>query len=146
MGGEDLQGPVPQLIDSAMAHLVQRGKRRSFPKGRALMRQGEPGETMFMIQEGRVRVERSHVALSSPLVLAELGPGELVGEMAVLEPGPRSATVTAMEETEAVELSREDLNATMTFYPEVTASLLTLLIRRLHTTDELAERLMRGES
>lgn len=126
-----------------LSALAQQGQQRSFPAGAQLMAQGEVGETMYVILQGRVRVERSHPDLIEPLVLAELGPGEVVGEMGVLDDAPRSATVIAVEQTETLELTAPALAQTILRYPAVAGALLRLLSRRLRTTDELAAELAR---
>jgi len=73
---------------------------RSFTPGETLMVEGGEGEACFLVVSGAVSVTRS--AVSEPL--ATLGPGALVGQLALLDRAPRSATVTAMRETMALEL------------------------------------------
>ena len=125
-----------------LTRLTERGQRRLFPAGSQIMRQGEPGESLYVIMGGVVRVEREHPAITQSLVLAELGAGEVVGEMALLDGDPRSATVTALENTETLEISAADLAETILRYPEVSTALLRLLSRRLRNTNELAEKIM----
>lgn len=77
--------------------------------GRAIFEQGTPAFQAFYIEEGRVEVsvrEGEHT-----IKLAELGPGEIFGEMSVLENQLRTATVTALEQTTVSVLKREDLEA-----------------------------------
>lgn len=77
--------------------------------GRAIFEQGAPAFQAFYIEEGRVEVsvrEGEHT-----IKLAELGPGEIFGEMSVLENQMRTATVTALEQTTVSILKREDLEA-----------------------------------
>ncbi len=100
---------------------------------------------MYIIVEGRVRVERSHPDLLRPVLLAEVGPAEVVGEMGVLDSEPRTATVTAVKHTEAMELDTATLEQTILDYPEVGTALLRALSRRLRSTDELMERQPRRE-
>jgi CRP/FNR family cyclic AMP-dependent transcriptional regulator len=83
--------------------------------------------------------------LPFPVVLDELGAGDLVGEMGVLDGEARSATVVAIETTVALELSAATLAATVLRHPEATTELLRLLSRRLRSTDELAVQLVRGQ-
>lgn len=73
-----------------------------------------------MIVRGRVRVERTHAHLALPLVLAELGPGELVGKG---EDCPCSNTVTAIEETLTVELDATCVPLLFEHYPDVAFTL-----------------------
>jgi CRP-like cAMP-binding protein len=126
-----------------LAQLARNGIRRTFLAGAELMRQGDVSDAMYVILVGRVRVERVIAQLSEPLLLAELGPGQVVGEMGLLDHEPRSATVTAIEHTEAVELDDLALAQTVLRYPEVGTALLRLLSERLRSTDELAMDLLR---
>ena len=77
------------LPPAAFGRLAALGRERAYADGEALMRQGEAGDAMYAILAGRARVERAHPDLPAPLVLAELGPGELVGELGALDGRPR---------------------------------------------------------
>src|SRR6266545_1890689 len=91
---------------------------RTSPRtGAALLRQGEVSGVMYVIVRGLVRKQRSHPALSEPAVVLELGPGESVGELGVLDLAPWPETVTAIEDTDALELSAQLLAETMLLYP-----------------------------
>jgi CRP-like cAMP-binding protein len=83
--------------------LLRRSARFSFSRGDVLLREGEPGESMILIDEGQVDVQRSGREL------AHLQPGATLGEMALLDPAPRSATVTASTDGAAFEISRRVL-------------------------------------
>src|SRR2546430_1715263 len=107
-----------------LSRLAKRGKRRSFPAGGRLMRQGQASRSLHVILRGRVRVERTHQDLTEPLTLSELGPGAVVGEMGVLDGEPRSATVTALEDTETLEVTRAAVAQAVLAYPEVAGALL----------------------
>lgn len=135
---------VPKLFASipsgGIRALRDRGVACVFPEGAVLMRQGEFGDAMYIIERGKVLVRREQQGLNEPISLAELGPGEVVGEMGVLGRGARSATVIAMEDTEAIELSSEALADVMRDYPRLTSALLRALSERLNSTDDLLER------
>lgn len=73
---------------------------RSFPAGSAIMREGTEGDACFLIVGGKVAVSRA----TSASALATLGPGSLVGQLALLDRAPRSATVTAQSDTTALEV------------------------------------------
>jgi CRP/FNR family transcriptional regulator, cyclic AMP receptor protein len=128
-----------------LVHLARRGHRRVFGSHAELMRQGEVSDWLHIILTGRVRVTRSHPQILWPVVLAELGPGDVVGEMGVLDYEPRSATVTALTAVETLELDASVLAQTILDHPESGVTLLRVLSRRLRSTDELMERLA-GES
>ena len=109
------------------------------------MRQGDVSDSLHIILQGRVRVARTHPQILRPVVLAELGPGEIVGEMGVLDQEPRSATVTALNAVETLELDAATLSQAIMDHPEAAAALLQVLSRRVRSTDELVEQLARRE-
>jgi CRP/FNR family cyclic AMP-dependent transcriptional regulator len=130
---------------AGLARLAEQGRPRRFPPGSPLMRQGEVSESLHIILHGSVRVERAHPQLLRPVVLAELGPGDIVGEMGVLDQEPRSATVTALNSVETFELDAPTLAQVLLDHPAAAAALLHVLSRRLRNADELLERMARRE-
>jgi len=123
--------------------LSDRGRVRTFQPGDILMRQGDLSDAMHVILTGRVRVERTHSGDVTPIELAELGVNEVVGEIGVLDGGPRTATVTALEETRTLELHRTLLAVVLIQYPEIATDLLRKLSARLRNTDEILDTLAR---
>ena len=119
-----------------LAALAERGRKRTFFALGLLMRQGDVCQFMHVIVKGRVRVERWHPALTAPMVLEELGPGELVGELGVLDDKPRSDAVVAVEDTETLELDRATLAQTLLRFPNASSVLLPVLSRQLRSIDE----------
>jgi CRP-like cAMP-binding protein len=79
----------------------------SYTEGEIVFRQGEEGDTMYFIQEGAVAVIREGKGTGT--VVARLNPGDFFGEMALVDGGPRSATVSAIEKTTLVPVSRDFL-------------------------------------
>jgi CRP/FNR family transcriptional regulator, cyclic AMP receptor protein len=120
-----------------LEQLAAAGRLRTFKAGERLLRQGEVNHVMFVIIQGRVRRERSHTALSEPAAVLEMGPGESVGEMGVLDISPWPETVTAIDETEALELSALLLAETMLRYPVPSVGLLSSLSRAIRTLADL---------
>lgn len=120
-----------------LARLASLGRPHRFRAGEPLYRQGEAGGVMHVILRGRVRTEQSHPDLSEPVVVLELGPGESVGEMGVLDLKPWPSTVTAVEETETLALSALLLAETMLRYPVPSVGLLSGLSRSVRTLAEL---------
>ncbi len=133
----ELFRPLPEEAQEALA---ARGARRFFAAGAVLMRQGDPSLSLFVILSGRVRVDRT-TGSTETMRLAELGPDEIVGEMGVLDAEPRTATVTALEDTQTLELLASALAIALVESPAVSTGLLRLLSRRLRTTDELIDRI-----
>ena len=92
-------GTVKMFKDFEESELreVMRGlNRKSFKKDEIIAQEGKPGQSMFIIGEGQVRVSR-HSESGARIVLALLGPGEIVGEMSLLDNSPRSADVVAQD-------------------------------------------------
>jgi CRP-like cAMP-binding protein len=92
---------------------------------------------MWVILSGKVSVVREHPDLASPVPLAILGPGEVVGEMGLLDGDPRSATVSAIEPTVTMEVPQNALSLTVTQHPDVYGALVKVLSKRLRDTNEL---------
>jgi CRP/FNR family transcriptional regulator, cyclic AMP receptor protein len=126
--------------------LARQGRSRTFAPGDVLMRQGDQSDCLHIIVGGQVRVERSHPQILSPVVLAELGPGTVVGEMGVIDNLPRSATVTAVTETHTLEVHATVLSKVIEEYPDVAMALLRLLTNRLRSTDELTDDIHRQQT
>jgi len=79
---------------------------RSYPKGTTIFREGEEGDTFCVVASGELEVWTGD---DDPQLLNRLGPGEVLGEMALLSEGTRSATVKAARLVELLELDRESL-------------------------------------
>ena len=120
-----------------LERLTRQGQWRTFQAGETLLRQGEVSGAMYVIVRGRVRTQRSHVDLSESVTVLELGPGESVGELAVLDLAPGSETVVALEATDALALSALVLAETMLLYPVPSVGLLSSLSRSVRTLAEL---------
>jgi signal transduction histidine kinase len=100
-----------------------------------LFRQGDPGDRVYAIWSGRVRVQYEMGTGVPPLVIGDRGPGSLVGEMALLEDAPRSATIQVVEDARLVSLSREDFERLLT-EPKISRDVLRNLSQRLRASDE----------
>ena len=101
-----LQGLGAELPPDAWSALLQAGPARRFRAGDVLLRQGEPGTHVLALTAGRVKAVRSELD-GTEILLAVRGPGEVIGVIAVMDGGARSATVTAMEPCVTYVLSAE---------------------------------------
>ena len=114
--------------------------------GEHLCKQGSMGASMFVILEGRVQVRVSDPRGQTTTV-GVLGPGETVGEMACIDPSPRSAAVLAVQPTLALELSSDNLATIEDVAPAIAATVVTGIIRhvtqRLRQTNERIEMELR---
>ncbi|MFN2483450.1 MAG: cyclic nucleotide-binding domain-containing protein [Candidatus Limnocylindria bacterium] len=99
------------------------------PEGRVLMRQGEPGDDLFVLVEGSVRVERDGQ------VIAERGGGEILGEIALVDGGPRSATVTLASPSRLLIIGHRAFHSLMDEFPAVRVQVLATLATRVRNLD-----------
>ena len=108
---------------------------RQFTKNETMVRQGEMGLGLYIIARGKVKVEREEGGVRKPL--AELGPEQFFGDMSLLDNKPRSATVTGVEDTECLLLTRDSFVRLMTKYPEIPIRMARVLAERLRAANDL---------
>lgn len=99
--------------------------------GTVLTRQGQAGGLAYVIADGRAEVVRGNRRL------AVLGPGDVVGELSLIDGEPRSATVRALTDLDVLEISAQDLNRLLKRAPSVRRKLLEALSERLRAADRL---------
>lgn len=107
-----------------MLRLAKIGK--EYPDGAVIVRQGEPGDCMYVVQGGRVEVLLEHAGRET--VLAELGAGEFFGEMSLFTGAPRSATVRAKGRARVLTIDKR------------------MFLKRIHTDPSLAFRMLAKQS
>ena len=100
------------------------------PEGHVLIRQGDPAEAMYIVEKGLLRASIARKGCASAAV-GLMGPGSLVGEIALLTGSRRNATVTAVEPTRLARLEAGDLNEITARYPELRRGFLDIARRRL---------------
>ena len=107
---------------------------RRFRKGETVFHQGDPGDALFIVASGSVKVVLPSDEGAEPAIVAVLGPGEFFGELAILDGAPHSATIVAIEPTETLVLHRDAFLALIDEQPQLRRALLASLateIRRL---------------
>ncbi len=102
--------------------LLQRARRVRLQPGDVLFREGEPGNSLFLVLEGHLKVTLA--AGERAVRLAELGPGAILGEMVLIDPSPRSATATATAPSTCLGLSAQDLEELQWEDPPLASALL----------------------
>jgi CRP/FNR family transcriptional regulator, cyclic AMP receptor protein len=102
-------------------------RRRKFSRGEVVFHEGDPGDTLHLVDRGHVAV-RVTTPLGDMATLRIIGPGEYFGELALVSPAPRSATVTALEPTETLVLHRDQINRVRLEHPDVEQALLDLVV------------------
>jgi CRP/FNR family cyclic AMP-dependent transcriptional regulator len=113
---------------------------KEFPAGEVLFREGESGDVMFVIQGGLVRITKTVGREERPL--ATLGRGEFIGEMAILNSKPRTATATVVEDAKCLIIGAKTLETMISTNSEISLRLVKKLARRLDAADELIQILM----
>ncbi len=104
-------------------------------RGDILFNEGDQGDRLYVITEGKIKLGRSSTDGRENL-LAVLGPSEMLGELSLFDPGPRTATATAVAETQLIGLGNEQLVSLLGNHPRIAGTLLAALARRLRRTNE----------
>jgi CRP-like cAMP-binding protein len=140
-----------ELPDDFFDALAQKVHKRNLSKDEVLFYKGDGGDSLFIINKGRVKIVTQD-SQENEVVLNQVGAGEIIGEMALLDHEPRSAGVVALEETSVMELSREDFMEILSRQPELALSVIRSLISRLrHNTSyieqitEMSRHVARGD-
>ena len=120
--------------------IVSTFRRRRFARGETLVEVGGPGGSVFLVETGRVRISLPG-SESREVTLAHLGPGDCFGEMSMLDGEPRSATVTAVEDTVVLEGTRDDFMRSLEKSPRIAMSLLVMMSQRLRAANDIIESL-----
>ena len=118
------------LPADALARLATAARRRTYKRGEVIFHFGDPGDTLFVLETGRVKVF-SYSDSGDEALLAFVGPGECFGELALIDGEPRSATVEALEPVEAVSIGRPAFLALVRDHPNTAEHLLHALAAKI---------------
>ncbi|HEY6893212.1 MAG TPA: DUF1003 domain-containing protein [Rhodanobacteraceae bacterium] len=124
------------LNDDDRANLAEAIDVRELAAGDTLFKAGEPGEALYVVRSGEVELFIKDTA-GQRIALALVGAGEMFGELALLDRGPRTATAVAMSDTELLELDRDDLLLLFQRSPAAALRLLAAMGRMTRKADEL---------
>ncbi len=125
--------------------MIRRTRRLRYRAGEALFRQGEPGEACFIVLRGRLHgeIRRDGVAEAATF---ESAAGSLVGEMSLVTGLPRTATVTAAEESELLEIDAAAFGALLAVDPNLPDRVTKMVTERIAANAETLDRLAAGEA
>jgi CRP/FNR family cyclic AMP-dependent transcriptional regulator len=126
-------GADPEALEPVAAA----GRLRELVRGDVLFREGDPPDALYLVTRGRVAI-----AMASPVdrresVVALMEPGDLFGELGLLDDGPRSALARALEPSAVLEVPFEPVRALLTEHPELLWNVARLLAGRLRVMDEV---------
>ena len=128
------------LTEQQLDALAAGSARRSYPKGRTIVSEGEPSQSMYILLAGRAKVQRSD-SEGKEVILAVLGSGEFFGEMSLIDDSPRSASVITLESCEFMAVSKDAFKTMLQQSPEVSMAVMRGLVRRLREADKKIETL-----
>ncbi|HMQ51865.1 MAG TPA: ATP-binding protein [Anaerolineae bacterium] len=140
----ELNSPFLQLVAG-----LDRNQRSQFiteqhyQPGQILFSEGEPGDSVFIIHSGRAAIIKGK--FDAPTILSYRGAGDLVGEMALLENEPRSASVVVLEELRALRITHEGFDTLLNSNPALSREALGILSARLRASDNAIESLSSEE-
>jgi CRP/FNR family cyclic AMP-dependent transcriptional regulator len=128
------------LSDQELEALASRLGRRTFGKGMVIFHKGGLGRSLYIIESGQVRIF-SLSETGQEISINIYGPGDLFGELSILDGLPRSAGAMAMERTVTLTLYRDDFLRCLEACPSMVKSIVAVLSRRLRYTTAYAETL-----
>lgn len=128
------------LTDSQIERLAAGSVRRNFPRGRTIVAEGEPSQSLYILLSGRAKVQRSDTE-GKEVILAVLGPGECFGEMSLIDDAPRSASVITLESSDFMSIAKDSFKAMLISSPEICMRIMKGLVKRLREADKKIETL-----
>ena len=118
------------LTDAQLETLIRDFNRRRFQQDEAIFQQGDPGRALYMVESGQVRIYvQDEEGQEISVILC--GPGDLFGELALIDGLPRSASAVAMEDTVVLALSHDRFREQMRRYPQMALNLMKALSVRV---------------
>ena len=129
-------GVSTEILESIASLLIE----RRFPKHKTIVEEGAPGDYMYIISEGRVKVTKLS-GDGREKILELLDVGDFFGEMSLFDDAPRSASVKAMSDVRIMALARNDFLRLLSSSPGLALSVIQELTRRLRQVDEQASSL-----
>jgi len=128
------------LGEAQLDQLAAGSVRRAFPKGRTIVAEGEPSQSLYILLSGRAKVQRSD-AEGKEVILAVLGPGECFGEMSLIDEAPRSASVITIESCDFMAINKDSFKATLAQNHDIAMKIMRGLVKRLREADKKIETL-----
>ena len=127
-----------ELEDGDMREIWEQVHTRTYKKGNIILFEEDPGDSLFIINEGKVKITRLSEE-GKEVILSILGEGEFFGEMSLLDGESRSANVIALSDSEVFILKRQDFLEIIHKNPQIAITLLEELARRIRKSDQQIE-------
>jgi len=138
----ELLARTPMFRELSRKDLEQLGQvavPRSYGRGQVVFRQGDHGDTCYVVRSGSVRVTHDHTD-GRTITLAELRPGDMFGELAMFNSEVRSATVQALEDSSALALLAGDMRRMLLSHPHIAVNMLSWMSDRLRAANDRIAR------
>ncbi|MBT3358878.1 MAG: Crp/Fnr family transcriptional regulator [Rhodospirillales bacterium] len=119
-------------------------ERKTFEKDDTIFEEGQPGNAAYLVVSGKVDIGLG-LKGEAPRVLASVGKGKVIGEMALFDKHPRMASAVATEKTEAIRISRDEFRGRMKMMDPVMRSILKLMVKRTRELSEQVAELKRTD-
>ena len=116
------------LPGEELATIAEIAEEQPFAAGDAVFAEGEPGDALYLVVEGAVKVHKGDKTLS------QLGAREVFGEMAVLDSDPRGASATVTKDAVLLKIGRDDFRDVLRERPEIGMGVIQVLSRRLRSS------------
>ncbi|GHE87675.1 cyclic nucleotide-binding protein [Aliiroseovarius zhejiangensis] len=129
---------IEALGTQALEVLADKGQRRDFAKGVSIFRHGEPGASLLIVKSGRAEVSIT-TATGQKSILGLVGPGDVIGDIACLDGGPRSADVVALEPLVGLEVARRDVLQTLKDDGDSAILVIVALCQKARNASEMFE-------
>lgn len=129
---------LAKLEESALDTLLAVASERRFTGGQVIFQKGDPGTSMMAVLSGRVRIS-AYSEDGREIILNMVEPGQLFGEIALLDGKERSADATAMGKTELLILDRREFLPFLEHNPKIAVQLIEVLCDRVRRTSEMVE-------
>ncbi len=126
------------LSPAEATELETRMRRKDFTPQQTIVREGGPGDAAFVVVSGLVAVRHTDLDSGVEFLLAELGPGQMFGEMALITGNPRTATVVAVEQTSCAVLERAEFERALIEHPGIALALARVMAERLEKANRSA--------
>jgi CRP/FNR family cyclic AMP-dependent transcriptional regulator len=123
------------LPDESVESVAGRLETMTLPRGRVVFSEGEPGDSLYIVLQGKIKLSRRAVD-GRENVIAVMGPSDQFGELSVFDPGPRTATATAVTDVKLARMPQSVLRPWLEAHPEISERLLHVLARRLRRTND----------
>ncbi len=136
------QAPLFSALDDEAASALRASMtEQKIRRSEVLFREGDSGDRLFVVADGKIKLGRTS-ADGRENLLAILGPGQMFGELSLFDPGPRSATVTAVTDVKLLVLGHDEMVRWLSGRPEVARGLLSQLAGRLRKANDVVADLV----